>query len=185
SGTRIKLLTSDEYDADIDTETMTNGTVNFDLTMVTGATYYQATTLTWGATHYLTASVFSGVSLSTSTSSGVLVEPSTATKLQILLPGQHPVPGKVATYGKGGSISSLVAGTTYTVTVNLVDDYYNFQSSATMPLVEVKTTDDEAGRSTLWGYTPPELPLVNGIRTFDIRMFRSGSQVRVPVVSMV
>jgi hypothetical protein len=80
-----------------------------------------------------------GLGVATSTSSAIPVNPNTATKLQLLLPGETAVPGSSS--GKTGTPSSVAAGDVYFSTVNLTDAYYNVVPQASQPKVSVQTVD--------------------------------------------
>ncbi|MFA5859695.1 MAG: hypothetical protein WC955_11605, partial [Elusimicrobiota bacterium] len=172
----IQVVTSDSYDVHPATRTLVSGTTTFNVTLVTAST------------QYVYATVYNGTSLSSGTSLGVVVRPNTALKLLVLLPGETADPGKAnepetnyygqaAPFGKSGNPSAMTAGTTYYVTVNLVDKYFNKHSTATMPVVRIVTSD--ANDETWWGseYSAGlRAQLSNGTKTYAVRMITSGGQ---------
>src|SRR5439155_853674 len=93
-----------------------NGAVTFQMTMVKAGT------------HTISAADISGThsAWSTSLSSTLTVNASTATHLLLLMPGENPLPGTAAP-GKTGGVTPQVAGASFTVTVEIVDDYFNPQ----------------------------------------------------------
>ena len=90
----------------------------------------------------------------------------TATKLQVLMPGETAAPGTGS--GKTGTPTAQTAGTATTVTVNAVDANWNVVSSAT-PTVAITSSD---GNATL----PANAALVSGTKTFSVTFKTVGSQ---------
>ncbi|PJA12445.1 MAG: hypothetical protein COX65_08550, partial [Elusimicrobia bacterium CG_4_10_14_0_2_um_filter_56_8] len=80
--------------------------------------------------------------LSTSTDSGIVVNPGTASRLIVLLPTQFLVPGKVVPpYGVSGSISTQTAGVYFDAQVYSADNRYNRVFGINRSNIRV-TTDD-------------------------------------------
>nr|NIM02852.1 hypothetical protein [bacterium]NIN91878.1 hypothetical protein [bacterium]NIO18144.1 hypothetical protein [bacterium]NIO73119.1 hypothetical protein [bacterium] len=99
----------------------------------------------------------------------VTVDPASAVKLQVLAYPEEPLPGTDPNgSGKSGTPDWHVAGTTFTITVNAVDSYWNIVS--TNPSVSVTTTDP---------YDSHPLPkqLDQGSNTFKIKMVTRGSWI--------
>ncbi len=128
----VLVETTDPYDVEPSTRPLSNGSTTFTVTLITSAT------------QYVSSKIFSGPVVSSGTSNGVYVQPTTAENLQVLVPGETAIPGKAnlaeskyfgqsAPFGKTGTPSNLTAGTTYAVTVNLVDRYFNVVPNASMP----------------------------------------------------
>ncbi|MFH2070688.1 MAG: fibronectin type III domain-containing protein [Elusimicrobiota bacterium] len=114
----------------------------------------------------ITASDNDGVSpsLDSHTSSAVSVKSATAAKLQTLVPGEVAVQGSPT--GKTGAPYSQVVGTTFTITVNSVDAYWNKVSST--PMVNVATSDPNDTE-------PANNGLIDGSIVFDICFASSGT----------
>jgi hypothetical protein len=89
----------------------------------------------------------------------------TATKLQILLPGETSAPGTPT--GKTGTPVQPLWGIEYTFTVNAVDDQWNIVRSVNDTIA---ITIDETNT-----YPPPNAPLVNGTVTFPIQINLQGT----------
>ncbi len=100
----------------------------------------------------------------------VTVQPDNAhaSTLQLLLPGELHVPGKppyqVPFGGRSGVPQQLTAGTTYSVTVNACDTYWNI-SPIQMPLIEMDNTDVYN--------VPVYRTLANGTNVFPVYMRRA------------
>jgi hypothetical protein len=185
----VGIRTGDKYDIEPDTKTVT-GSETFNVTLITGATYY-AGTLRTGATHYISGFTPSNspVSLSTGTSGGVCVLPTTAEKLQVLIPSEIPEPGmadepgsnaqgKYSSYGKIGTPDSFIAGTTFQATVHLVDKYYNLNSSMTIPVVKVFFEPQKYDIET--EPSKSQLDLSSGTKVFDVCMLVETNQTGGP-----
>ena len=72
----------------------------------------------------------------------ITMQANTPTRLQVLLPGDTPVPGDVAHLGKTGSLTSTIAGENYLVTARLTDDYFNaIGNGAQGATLRLTTTD--------------------------------------------
>jgi hypothetical protein len=66
---------------------------------------------------------FSSSGLTNVTSANIVVSPAAFTQLQLLVPGETAAPGSAS--GKSGTPSSQIVGTSFGVTVNAVDAYWN------------------------------------------------------------
>jgi len=166
----VAIWTSDKYDIHPSSKQLVNGTTTFTLTLVTG-------NLSSGSTEYAviytSATTVSTPNLAQIISAGIPVKPSDANKLLVVMPGEKHEPGKyqIAPYGLLDKPNMLVAGSTITLSVLLVDNYYNIVS-LNEPTLRVWTEDPNDIFSA-----PPAPPaegtekqLVNGKETFDIYM---------------
>ncbi|MEX2117371.1 MAG: hypothetical protein WEB37_10825, partial [Bacteroidota bacterium] len=88
----------------------------------------------------LTATNISDGTKSPSTSPSITVDPGAFEKLQLLVPGESADPGSVT--GKTGSPTAQTAGTSFSVTVNAVDAYWNLVSSTNT--VQITSSDANA-----------------------------------------
>ena len=88
----------------------------------------------------------------------------TATKLQLLLPGETAAPGTPS--GKTGTPTTPVAGTAFTVTVRAVDANWNLIS--TNDTVQITSSDANA---TL----PANAALAAGTKTFSVTLKTAGT----------
>ncbi|MFI5345202.1 MAG: hypothetical protein ACHQ51_02395 [Elusimicrobiota bacterium] len=108
---------------------------------------------------------------------------STPTKLQLLVSGQTAAPGKApfdanpTTGGRALTVpNTLTAGVTTTITVNLVDNYFNvtkgttpfvtYTSSFTMPLVQLNFLNDPNIQGRSFAPNPYQRTLISGTTTF-------------------
>jgi len=99
----------------------------------------------------------------------VTVDPASAVKLQVLAYPEEPLPGSDPNgSGKTGTPDWYVAGSSFTVIVNAVDNYWNVVS--TNPSVSVVTTDP-------YDNEPLSKQLDNGTNTFKIEMVTKGSWI--------
>ncbi|MBI4422454.1 MAG: hypothetical protein HY554_01935, partial [Elusimicrobia bacterium] len=119
-------------------------------------------------------------------SSGLLPDPQSSTftivaarpvGLQLLMPGQTAVPGS-GDYpygGTSGSISTPTAGTTFNVTVNLVDQYMNvYPGNGTLPWFSVATSDSH-------DIDPSEAALSNGARSIGVKLVTKSTSTTLQV----
>ena len=144
----VSINTSDNFDSEPAAKPLIAGSTTFALTLITaGNTQISA----------------NSVGLSSDTAI-VSVVPDVATKLQILVPGETAVPG--SSTGKSGTPINQVVGSTFTITVSGVDDYWNL-SSAAVATVEIVSSGPISAVS-------PK-PLVSGITTFDIVFNSTGA----------
>ncbi|MBN1383524.1 MAG: SBBP repeat-containing protein [Elusimicrobia bacterium] len=149
--TSAYVTTSDAYDTEPSTRTLINGTTIFEITPIV-STNTTITAVTTGG-------------LSSGISSYIPVGPGTATRLLILVPGETLEPGSAS--GKTGTPSAQSSYTTFSITVNACDIYWNVDTSAT-PLVSV-LTDDTAD------VNPSNLSLINGTTMFNITLVTVGT----------
>lgn len=87
------------------------------------------------------------------------------TKMQLLVPGETAVPGPGS--GKSGTPTDQTAGSSFSVTVNAVDQYWNVVSSTNT--VGITSSDANA---TL----PANAALVAGTQTFSVTLKTAGSK---------
>ncbi len=106
----------------------------------------------------------SGLTTSLSSNS-VSFNAGTATKLQLLMPGETAAPGTVS--GKTGSPTAQTAGTALTVTVNAVDANWNLVNSNTHT-INITSSDAAATLSAA-------AALVAGTKTFSVTLKTAGS----------
>lgn len=99
------------------------------------------------------------------TSDPFTVHPGPFTKVQILVPGQDPLPGSVA--GLTGSPASQTAATPFAVDVYATDDYWNPVPSTDN--VRIASSDPAFG-------TPPTGALNNGYQRFTLSLNTIGTQ---------
>jgi hypothetical protein len=99
------------------------------------------------------------------TSDPFTVHPGTYTRLQIIAPGQSPLPGSVE--GLTGSPASQSVGQTFTVQVYATDQYWNPLPSTDT----VRLTSSDTGAST-----PLTSSLSNGATQFTLSMGTVGTQ---------
>ena len=108
---------------------------------------------------------------------------SSPTKIQMLVAGQLADPGRPpydanpTTGGRKTAAAQLTAGNTTTITINLVDDYYNVTqcttpfitqiSSFQMPLVQLDFMNDPNIQGRLLAPNPFQKTLVNGTTGFS------------------
>jgi hypothetical protein len=99
------------------------------------------------------------------TSDPFIVHPGPFARLQIILPGQAPLPGSLS--GLVGSPATQAAGQSFVVDVYATDNYWNPVSSADA----VRITSSDPGAST-----PVSGSLSNGYRQFPVTLATVGSQ---------
>ncbi len=75
-------------------------------------------------------------------SSSVTVNPSTFTKMQLIVPGETASAGSAS--GKTGTPSNRTAGSAFSVTVNAVDAYWNIITAAPANTITLTTSDANA-----------------------------------------
>ena len=122
-------------------------------------------TLKTAGSHTITATYASGSpSLAPVTSAALTVSAGTATKLQVLLPGETEAPGTAT--GKTGVPTASTAGLAVTATVNAVDAYFNVSETAE-PTVAITSSDPTA---TL----PSNEALVSGTGTLSVTFTDTG-----------
>ena len=120
-----------------------------------------------------------GYTLSMGQSGSVPVDPASAEYLHLLVPGEEHRPGMPSYYplsgGKINNPSTLVAGTTYQVTVLACDLFWNINKDAN-PLVKVETTDP-------YDNDPNSVGLDNGKKTYPVRLRRASISLPCRVAS--
>ncbi|HKQ58984.1 MAG TPA: FlgD immunoglobulin-like domain containing protein [Candidatus Eisenbacteria bacterium] len=99
------------------------------------------------------------------TSDPFIVHPGPFSRLQLLVPGESPLPGSVS--GKVGSPATQSAGDAFIATVWATDAYWNPVPSAD----NVRLTSNDANAST-----PLTGVLTNGTRTFNVSLGTVGTQ---------
>lgn len=125
-----------------------------------------------GTSQTVTATRTSGGS-ETGSSAAFTINADTATKVQVLLPGETAAPGTVS--GKTGTATDEVAGTGITATVNAVDANWNVVSSATQTI----TITSSDGAATL----PSNAALVSGTKDFSVTLKTAGAQTITATVA--
>ncbi len=100
----------------------------------------------------------------TGTSNQFELRPNNLSKLQVLLPGETATPGIAP--GKTGSVGSILAGTSLTLKVNAVDDWWNVISTVS-DVVHISSTDPAAS-------LPSNAALFNGTRQFVATLNSTG-----------
>jgi predicted RNA-binding protein with TRAM domain len=99
------------------------------------------------------------------TSDPFTIHPGPFSRVQIVVPGQDPLPGSVT--GLSGSPASQGAGQTFTVDVYATDEYWNPLPSGDV----VRVTSSDAAAST-----PVSGALSNGFRQFTLSLGTVGTQ---------
>jgi hypothetical protein len=99
------------------------------------------------------------------TSNGFLVHPGTLRRLQIVMPGESPLPGSVS--GITGVPASQAAGRSFTVSVYATDDYWNQVPSG--DAVRLASSTDPAD-------TPANGTLSAGFRQLSFTLMTVGTQ---------
>ena len=102
----------------------------------------------------------------TGTSNQFTVQPNSLTRLQVLLPGETATPG--ISPGKTGAVNPILAGTSISVHVNAIDNWWNVISSVTHT-VHLSSSDGSAS-------LPPDADLFNGTRQFSATLNGTGLQ---------
>jgi small nuclear ribonucleoprotein (snRNP)-like protein len=133
----VKIETTDLYDSHPSTQTFSNGTTTYAVVFNTAAGPWTITAST--------PSTYGGSPLGNFTSANVTVNPGAATKLQVLLPNETAVQGKPPydsgeNGGKTGTLPTFTAGSTFSVTINLVDPYFN-KSNTENTIVQLYASD--------------------------------------------
>jgi hypothetical protein len=143
----VKVETEDPYDVEPSPKSTTNGIATFDIEFRRGV----------GEQYRITVSTAAGNELQKYVTPAIQSNPGSATKLQILVPGETAVPGKWDTYGKIGTPRPWYAGELESVVVNVVDKYWN-------PVPTVNTTVKLSATDPF--YEPPsDAPTTNGTVT--------------------
>ena len=161
AGSPVDMITTDPFDTPAtQTQSLINGATSY------AVRFFTANPIGW----QLNVSTSLGASLAlTSTSSAVIpVVPNSATKLLVVVPGESPVPGSVATNGISGSPAPETAGSTWIATVTVVDAFYNPVSTATGNIYFITSDPYDVDNTTQ--------SLVGGTTSFAIQMVQASSQ---------
>src|SRR3989339_824212 len=157
SNPTVTISTSDLYDVEPSAKVLSSGTNTFNVMFRTAGS---STTITASCT-----------GLTLNQSPAITVNPNTAVKLQLLLPGEGAVAGMTTgTPGKTGSPSARTAGTAFNVTVNCVDSWWNIVTSAAQPEVIITTTD-------IYDTEPAASSLISSVKTFSVTLKTAGNTV--------
>src|ERR1043166_3790559 len=130
-----------------------------------GSAAFNLTFKTAGA-DTVTASNLTHTTISPGTSTAIPVNADVYAKVQLLMPGETAAPG--STTGKTGTPSARTARTSFNVTANAVDTYWNVASGVTN-LARITTSDANA---TL----PTNAPFSGGTRSFSLTLNTAGNQ---------
>ncbi|PKN01408.1 MAG: hypothetical protein CVU77_05585, partial [Elusimicrobia bacterium HGW-Elusimicrobia-1] len=133
-------------------------------TLAAGATTFPVTLITRNDSGW-TVSVAAG-GFTAYNSADVTVQPNTASKLLVLLPGQSEVWGTGA--GRSGEPDTQTAGSAFVITVKSCDAYYNFQPADTSS-VSVVTSD-------LYDNHPSTRALIAGVTHYTILPVTASTQ---------
>ena len=149
---QLNLVSNDPYATALAPQTLSAGSTVFPMV-------FSKTTVGFNSGWTVTASTTSGsaTTLAAGTSALIPVSAGPAAKLQIILPNQTTVPGSVSNQGRTGIPTNATAGITYNVTVNLTDAFYNVQPNASMPSVQLLTTDPNSITANYIGGDPQSL----------------------------
>ncbi|MFA5857904.1 MAG: hypothetical protein WC955_02445 [Elusimicrobiota bacterium] len=165
----VKITTNDLYDIEPSTQSLVMGTTIFYIELVTANNGTQSTVNKYTTIFSSDVSPIPDVDKLIAGNAAVQLSPATASYLQLLMPGETHIPGKTPWYpgtgGKTGTPATLNAGTTYYVTVNACDKYWNINPSA-QPLAKVYTTD-------VYDTDPLSTQLIQGSNTFAIKLHRA------------
>jgi hypothetical protein len=148
---QVHIRTADPFDIEPSTEPLTSGQGLFPIVLRTAATW-----------HYLVAEDVDGIDplYSSDTSPMFTVNPSTPTRLLVVVPNETFVQG--SPYGKTGTVQDYVAGSNFVATVYLVDDYNNrVRTGWQMPTVGIETWDPKDTE-------PSPKQLIDGVNNFTL-----------------
>jgi len=109
---------------------------------------------------------FTSGSLTAATSSVVAVSAGQISQVQILVPGQAPTP--TVSPGRAGTALAHVSGSSFSVTVNAVDGFWNFVSSAT-DIISLSSSDGAV-------ILPSNASLAGGTATLSVSLKTVGTQ---------
>lgn len=179
----VTVMVSDQYHNPLTSETMPVSLAIKNGTGTTGAVLSGQTTLTTsqgvavfsglairaaGTAYQLDAS---GGGLAVHASATFNITPGTATRLQVLMPGQSGAPGTVS--GNTGSTTDATAGASVVVTVNSTDEYWNIATSSAQVTI---ATDDRHASCQNGCTTPPWTGALSaGTTTFTVRYPTAGN----------
>ncbi len=133
--------------------------------LVAGTKTLSVTNAVAGSLRSLTATDISNGAITASTSPTYTVVAGAATRLIVMAPGESATYGVAP--GKSGTPSHQTQTGSFTLTVNALDAFYNFVSSAT-DTVQITSTD---GGATL----PTNAQLVSGAKSFTLTQSLIGS----------
>lgn len=150
AGGSASVATSDAFDTEPSPAVLVSGQQTFSVTLLTAATAQVTATL-------------GGLTPSTTS---VYVMPAAADRLQVLVPGESPVPG--SSTGITGTPSTQTAGASFTVTVNLTDPYWN-RVALNEPLAAITTSDP-------YDTHPAAAALLNGTLNFSVTLIRATTE---------
>ena len=128
-------------------------------------TVYRADETTAGGGNVEVTAAVDGHANESGTSNGFVVHPGTYKQLQIVMPGQSPLPGSVS--GITGVPTSQTAGRSFTVNVYATDDYWNQVASS--DAVQLGSSTDPAD-------TPVNGTLSAGFRQLSFTLMTVGNQ---------
>jgi hypothetical protein len=128
-------------------------------------TVYRADETTAGGGNAVVSAQISGHASESGTSNGFVVHPGSFRRLQIVMPGESPLPGSVT--GITGVPTSQTAGRSFTVSVYSTDDYWNQVSSGDG--VQLASSTDPAD-------TPVNGTLSAGFRQLSFTLMTIGTQ---------
>jgi len=135
---RFHIVTADPYDTHPATPAaITSGLQTFTVPFRTAASYH---TVTGYDTNLSSPTVTYTASTSPVTGTYTVLA-SSASKLQIIVDGETPVPGSAT--GKVGAPVEQTAGVAFGVTVRLVDEQYNLITLGDQPTVMLTTNDPQ------------------------------------------
>jgi len=140
-----------------------NAVLPADAALVNGSATFSVTLKDAGS-QTVTASDVTQPAITANTSASLTLGANVFTKLQLLMPGETAVPATAA--GKTGTPSARTAGTSFSVTVNSVDDFWNVVS--TNHNIAITSSDANA---TL----PANNTLSGGTRSFTVTLKTAGS----------
>lgn len=147
TNSHVTVITDDVYDTEPAPADLAGGTKTFTTTLKTATT--------------IQISIFAPNLLPDTTN--VYVNPATASKLQILAPGENSIPGSPT--GKTGTLNTQTAGVTFTIKTNLVDNYWN-KVSLNAPDVQIVTDDP-------YDTHPASITLSAGTAVFNVTLLKA------------
>ncbi len=161
AGGQVDMTTTDPYDTPVtQTQSLIGGATSYAIR------FFTANPIGWQLN--VSTSLGTALQLISTTSAIIPVVPNSATKLLVVVPGETPVPGSVATNGISGSPSPETAGSTWIATVTVVDAFYNPISTATGSVYFLTSDPYDVDNATQ--------TLVGGTTSFAIQMVQACSQ---------
>lgn len=155
------------------TSSDTNASLPSNAALTAGTNTFSVTFKTAGSRTVTATDQAPSGALTASTSTAVTVNAGTATKLQVLLPGQTADPGSSS--GSTGTATVQTAGSAFSFTVNAVDAYWNKVTSATQT-IGITSTDSLA-------VLPSNAALSSGTATFFVTLKTAGSKTVTATVA--